>query len=200
MRKLPIIFEPGCSWNRYASGIYKITFGEKFYIGRTYFLFSRWYAHYLDIHKGINGDLPNHKLEFYGSLINYLQENQRIKVGYIQLIKVCQDYQDMCASEDIILRSYKGHPDIVNKNLSSQISPKAAKFMIQLVFKKDKKFFYNPFYKEIFQEGDDVTSLGQKRKRNISNNQRSDDIEYFLALQDYVDKFGKDALQDKLSK
>lgn len=199
MRKLPIIFEPGFSWNRYASGIYKITFGQKFYIGRSHFLLARWYTHYSDIEKSLT-DPFNPKFDFYGSLISYLQENPRIKVGYIKLIKVCEDYMDMCASEDILLQSYRGHPDIANKILSSRVSPSPPKFMIQIRNTKNKRYFYNPFFEEVYEDGDELTSIGQKRTRNLSKNKRQDDIDYFLCLQDYVEKFGKDALHNKLSK
>lgn len=197
MRKLPILFEPNCSWHRYASGVYKLTFGHRFYIGRTNLLYNRWYCHFTDINKLVNGS-KSPKLDYYGDTGQYLIENPKIKVGYLQLIAVCQSFDEMCIVENSILNSYCGNPDILNRGLSSVRPDVAPKFMIEIKPLKNELAFYNPYYCEITKEGDFLTAAGNKKVRNCTS-QRQDDIELLLSLQDYLDKHGKFNLEKKIS-
>src|SRR5882757_796778 len=81
-RKVYILFKPGQYWERHTSGVYKITFGRRFYIGRSKLLFNRWHSHYRGLNMALNDypdyDQANHG--YYGQLIQYLLENPQIKV------------------------------------------------------------------------------------------------------------------------
>lgn len=198
MKKIPILFEPNCSWHRYASGVYKLSFGHRFYIGRTNLLYTRWYSHFTDINKLINGS-KSPTLEYYGDTARYLIENPKIKVGYIQLIAVCQSFDEMCIVENSILNSYRGNPDILNRGLSSVRPDVDPRFMIEIRQLNDGLCFYNPYYCEITKEGDSLTSAGNKKVRKLTG-QRQDDIDLLLTLQDHLDKYGKVSLEKKVSK
>jgi hypothetical protein len=197
VKKFPIIFEPNSSWHRYASGVYKLTFGHRFYIGRTNLLYNRWYNHFTDINKLVNGS-KSRTLEYYGETAQYLIENPKINVGYLRLVAVCQSFDEMCIVENSILNSYKGNPDILNRSLSSVRPDVAPKFMIEIKKIKNELAFYNPYHCEISKEGDLLTALGSKKVRQY-HSQREDDIEYLLSLQDYLDKYGKVSLEKKIN-
>lgn len=196
MKGMPIIFEPGCAWMQYLSGIYKITFGEKFYIGRSHFIYKRRYDHYVSVNKIINGDeSPN--LAYYGGLSAHLKENPKIKVGYMRVIHVSECFQEMCVAEDLILRSYIGNPDILNRGFYAQSHPVVPKFMMKLVEKKKKRYFFNTFHEELINEGDELTWTGKIKTRE-SKSDKSDTLLHFSYLQSYLEKFGKTALESQV--
>lgn len=194
---MPILFEPNCSWHRYASGVYKLTFGHRFYIGRTNLLYNRWYCHFVDINKLVNGS-KSPTLDYYGETGRYLIENPKIKVGYIQLIALCQSFDEMCLVENSVLNSYQGNPDILNRSLHSVRPDVTPKFMIEVKRFNDEPIFYNAYYCEISKNGDLLTASGNKKIRKTTS-QREDDIELLLSLQDYLDKNGKEKLEKKFS-
>jgi hypothetical protein len=99
-------------------------------------LYNRWYNHFTDINKLVNGS-KSRTLEYYGETAQYLIENPKINVGYLRLVAVCQSFDEMCIVENSILNSYKGNPDILNRSLSSVRPDVAPKFMIEI--KKNKK-------------------------------------------------------------
>ena len=193
---MPIIFEPGCAWMQYLSGIYKITFGEKFYIGRSHFIYKRRYEHYISINKIIAGN-SDPKLDYYGGLSVYLKENPKIKVGYMKVIYASESYEEMCAAEDVILRSYVGNSDILNRGFYSHSHPITPKFMMKLIEKNNKKYFLNKLHEELIKEGDELAWTGKIKTRNTQS-EKSDTLSHFDYLQSYLEKFGKTALESQV--
>lgn len=196
MRKIHIIFEPNQSWNKYVSGVYKITFGEKFYIGRTNIVFNRWWNHNKSINDLINRNLLNPRESHYGGLQRYLFENPNIKIGYMQVIYRTECFYDMCNAEDLILKFYKNHPDALNRNFYASSPSASVSFMMQMTVRNNKRYFLNPSNNELFQEGDVVTSQC-KKKTSDRETDKDAKLLYLDCMQDYVDKYGKGAMYSR---
>lgn len=116
--RVRILFKPGQFWERHVSGVYKITFGRRFYIGRSKLLFSRWQSH----NRGLNLALSQYpgynetSYGYYGCLIQYLLENPKITVGYIELLHQCENDYELWYMENKILHDNRSNPDCVNRS------------------------------------------------------------------------------------
>ena len=96
--KVYILHPPNREWERNMGGIYKITFGHKFYIGKTRLLVQRLISHDKKINQAIKY-YPDRVKEIdsnmYFNIAKYLIENPKIRVGYVELIQPCATQKEM---------------------------------------------------------------------------------------------------------
>ena len=96
-------------------GIYKITIGNKFYIGQCKRLAVRMYQH----ERGIAGCLnrygmPREYEAHYLPWCRYLNDNPQIKFGTVEIIQRCISAWDLYYAESYYLQEIEGHPDCLN--------------------------------------------------------------------------------------
>lgn len=132
-------------------GVYKITFGNKFYIGRANCLASRMYQHQTAINgvmkiyasminlKGADGCYAD-KWFSYRKFAKYLQENPKIKYGVVEVLQRCSGIKDLYETEYAILRSVRGNPDCLNRSYIA--SKQNFDYEVGWEFKKVGNVFY----------------------------------------------------------
>lgn len=96
-------------------GIYKITIGNKFYIGQCRRLAARMYQH----QRGIAGCLNRYGMPrpyeiSYLPWARYLNDNPQIKTGHVEIIQRCVSAWDLYYAECNYLKDIVGHPDCLN--------------------------------------------------------------------------------------
>lgn len=96
-------------------GIYKITIGNKFYIGQCKRLAKRMYQH----ERGIAGCLNRYGMPrqyeiHYLPWCRYLNDNPQINFGTVEIIQRCVSAWDLYYAERYYLQEIEGHPDCLN--------------------------------------------------------------------------------------
>jgi hypothetical protein len=100
-------------------GIYKITIGNKFYIGQSKRLAVRMYQH----QRGITGCLNRYGMPrpyemMYLPWARYLNENPYIKSGQVEVIQRCISALDLYYAESFFLNELANHPDCLNASFA----------------------------------------------------------------------------------
>jgi hypothetical protein len=100
-------------------GIYKITVGGKFYIGKTSNLYRRVNQHEI----AINKSLLNYPTAYnnYSHWAKYIYENEGIQKCVVDVIQRCVSDSELHYSEMYYLKELRGHPDCLNLNWGSDI-------------------------------------------------------------------------------
>ena len=96
-------------------GIYKITVGDKFYIGQARVLAERIHSHEI----GINGCLhrfgmPKKSQQHYMKMAKYLHEHPLISELQVEIIQRCVSTWDLYYAERGWLTELKTHADCLN--------------------------------------------------------------------------------------
>ena len=102
-------------YHRLMKGIYKITIGNKFYIGQCKRLAIRMYQH----ERGIAGCLnrygmPRQYEAHYLPLARYLNDNPKIRSGQAEIIQRCVSAWDLYYAENYYLKEVENNPDCLN--------------------------------------------------------------------------------------
>jgi hypothetical protein len=100
-------------------GIYKITFGRKFYIGQCRRLSVRVFQH----QRGINGcmsryGMPKSYEKVYLPWARYLFENPQIKFGTIEMLQRCVTAKELMIAEASYLQDLRTNPDCLNASFT----------------------------------------------------------------------------------
>lgn len=188
-RKVYILFKPGQYWQRHVSGVYKITFGHRFYIGRSKLLFNRWQSHNRGINKALR-EYPNHdeaNAGYYGSMLRYLHENPKIKVGYVELLHQCENDYELWCMENKYLQDNKNNPDCFNRAFYAGRPTKEIFPIIQQRIYVHYRWFYNAKWDQEAIEWDEITVKGTIRKRD---NIRDGSLELLLLVQQMAESYG----------
>lgn len=96
-------------------GIYRIEFGNKFYIGQAKRMATRMYQH----ERGIAGcmlryAMPKPYEAHYCRLVQYLLENPSVTFGRVEVIQRCVTAWDLFYAERAWLQDVKENPDCLN--------------------------------------------------------------------------------------
>lgn len=91
--------DPGQDIKR--SGVYKLWFGDKFYIGRSRHLNDRLRSHERDLNRRKNGRWWNitGPQDFYQFVIMHLKKNPQINVAYMEVLEYCKTDEELIAAE-----------------------------------------------------------------------------------------------------
>lgn len=100
-------------------GIYRISIGDKFYIGQCRRLAARMYQH----ERGINGCLWRYNMPrpyeiSYLPIVTYLNEHPKVKTGTVEVIQRCVSSYDLMIAEYYWLQDAKGNPDCFNDSFA----------------------------------------------------------------------------------
>ena len=167
-RRIHILFKPGQFWQRHVSGVYKITFGRVFYIGRSKLIFNRWHSH----NRGLNLALSQYPIYdessygYYGQLVQYLLENPKITVGYIEVLHQCENDYELWYMENKYLQDNKGNPDCVNRAFYGNRPTKEIFPIIKHRVYAYYRWFYNAEHDQEAIEWDEITTSGRIRRNN----------------------------------
>jgi hypothetical protein len=102
-------------YHKLMKGIYKITIGNKFYIGQCKRLAIRMYQH----ERGVAGCLNRYGMPRpyetkYLPWVRYLNDNPKIKSGQVEIMQRCISAWDLYYAESFYLKEVSGHPDCLN--------------------------------------------------------------------------------------
>ena len=109
------------------SGVYRIWFGDKFYIGSTCNSYFRMKSHSTAISKAMAKQfyMPDTSVK---NIVVYLKANPCITEGIFEMIQICEGIQNLVDAEYIWLMTYKGRIDCLNMSFHSTRSHKGVKF------------------------------------------------------------------------
>lgn len=84
-----------------AGGVYKLWFGDKFYIGRSRCLVQRMSSHLNDLNARLSGKrIPSDPtLDYYQKVIKHLKKNKDIVVVRIEIVRFCKTDDELVANE-----------------------------------------------------------------------------------------------------
>jgi hypothetical protein len=176
-------------WQRHTSAIYKITFGHRFYIGRSQLVYQRWLAHERNINIALSQypDLNMRDYGYYINLIRYLLENPNINVGYIEVIRQCESFYELCQAENVILNDFVGNPDCFNRSFV-MVEPNCPNIpLIQESFYEFYRWFYNPKYDMEVMETQHISRKGHDLFGKVKSGPI---LERKIILQQIIDKYG----------
>ena len=94
--------------------IYRIWFGEKFYIGATADSFKRIVGHYSYIMEGLDGKHVGKNS--VTNIVNHLRSNPHINTGYFEVLEICKDEYELVDAENEWLIHFKGNKNCLNVN------------------------------------------------------------------------------------
>lgn len=158
-RKIKILYK--VPQHRLMRCVYKITFGGKFYIGRSTLLAQRIAAHETGINTALRGyakhinsgasiySVPG-KSSMYMRLAKYLLENPQIKHGVVEVITRGITEDDLYVNELPILRNLIGNPDCLNVSFTTGRSKNSGSDELWMVKRKrkekDELYYYSSKY------------------------------------------------------
>lgn len=108
--------------NRKVCGIYKIMFGEKFYIGQSFHVGKRMKQHRAEINKIFCSGTPSGKK---ANIINHLKENTEIDSMDVFVLEECNE-SNLQNTEQKWLSEYKNDSHCLNSNFTSFTTPHVA--------------------------------------------------------------------------
>jgi uncharacterized pyridoxamine 5'-phosphate oxidase family protein len=80
--------------------VYRLWFGDKFYIGQTKDVFNRIKQHRIKINAALSG---GNKKGSYVRIVDYLEAHPDIKTAYLEVVEVCDN---TCDAETMLMNSY----------------------------------------------------------------------------------------------
>lgn len=133
--------------------VYRLTIGDKFYIGRTKQLNSRVSSHINGIYKAMNeydllnlyqrnnttGERSKLSFSYYKNFAKYLLEHPKINTMYVEVIYHSPYHKNISIVEKQQLRYYENHPDCLNKVFNTGIDSSS---IHQYAAKKVGRFVY----------------------------------------------------------
>jgi hypothetical protein len=125
-------------------GVYRITMGNKFYIGRTRFFATRVWRHDKALNQALRyypDLLPDH--EMYREWCRYLHENPKIKEAKCEIIHYCEDDDALHEMENKLLREVLNHPDCLNRTFQS-VNPRRKTDKWCVEYRDFIPYFYDP--------------------------------------------------------
>lgn len=137
--------------DRKKRGVYKLFFGEKYYIGRGKALWNRIYIHKCDIKKRLAGLKETTDLDYMRNVIAHVKETG-LKVATCFLIKECVTVDDLVNEEQKAFDLAKNDPNCLNvgfvaKRIHNEIDDTPDTAKPKILAKKGldgkKKFFYS---------------------------------------------------------
>jgi len=162
--------------HRLMRGVYKITIGGKFYIGKASILQTRAYQHETALNKAINNyaEIKNLKscngsaaeiASMYMEFAQHIAENPSITHGTIEVIQRCISPVQLYIAEHKILRMLVGNRDCLNKAFYGT-KPRPFELTNWDVKKVGKVFYYfdpsNPT--ELFPHVYNISAIGEISK------------------------------------
>lgn len=98
-------------------GIYRITFGNKYYIGQCKRLAARVYQH----ERSVNGCMDRYRQprpsdQMYMPWAQYLLENPMVVTGKVELIQRSITAWDLFCAEEVYLSEHISNPDCLNRS------------------------------------------------------------------------------------
>lgn len=102
-------------YHKLMRGIYKITVGNKFYIGQASRVAERIYAHESCINWCLKRyGMPKKYEKHYIKMAKYLHENPSINTLYVDVVQKCVSTWDLFYAESVWLNEHKSNPDCLN--------------------------------------------------------------------------------------
>lgn len=92
--------------------IYRILFGNKFYIGATMDSYKRVLTHISSIDGCFDGKRVGKNS--ITNIVNHLKENPIIQTGFFELLEECENEIDLVDAEHEWLYPHKDNPDCLN--------------------------------------------------------------------------------------
>lgn len=133
-------------------GVYKIWFGDKFYIGRTRYLWKRIRSHERDLNNRKKGRwwTITGPQDFYQFVIAHLKKNPQIQVAYMEVLERCDTDEALVAAEQKYFDMHEWDTNCLNLGLVAtpykptepkQPKPQKEKKVktVKVKIKKDKK-------------------------------------------------------------
>lgn len=186
-RQIYILLPQNSNWMRHVSCIYRISFGNKYYIGKTKLLNMRLWSHIKNINAAIN-EYPiftTKTTKSYEKTVRFLLENPKINVGYIEVLHQCENEYELWYMENKYLRDSRGDANCLNTSFYCGAINRECNMLIQQRVYEYYRWFYNPAYDHELAEWDDITTAGKWRQRN-----RGNAYDKYSLLQSIVDRYG----------
>lgn len=108
--------------NQRRCGIYKLVFGEKYYIGQSIHISKRAKAHQYEIARIFNSNQPSGKR---ANLIDHLRNNKGITSIHVFVLERCAEI-DLQKTEQKWLSKSKNDKNCLNSNFTALITPNVA--------------------------------------------------------------------------
>lgn len=96
--------------------IYRIWFGNKFYIGATMDSYKRILGHITTINAGLEGKRTGKNS--ITNIVNHLLDNPFIETGYFELLQECETEMELVDIEHEWLYPCKDNPNCLNQNFN----------------------------------------------------------------------------------
>lgn len=133
--------------------VYKITFGHRFYVGRTKNLSFRVAQHerginflmnnYADIStNGYKTELKRKQVSYYKSTAQFLLENPKITTGKVEVLQRALTNNELYFAENKYLRELDGNRDCLNKAFNASKPKRSEKYTLWDVVKIGNVFYY----------------------------------------------------------
>jgi hypothetical protein len=107
-----------------AGGIYKIWFGEKYYIGRSRYLIGRCRGHENYTYKRLNGlikpDKIDKELDYYKKIVAHLKKNKKIVEAKVEVLEYCDHDYWLYIKENKHLKAAKNDQNCLNMGFESK--------------------------------------------------------------------------------
>lgn len=110
VRDFFFVYKEGCDKKR---GVYKLTIGKKFYIGRSKYIATRFKQHWKEINKFFtSGKYPPDS--YLKKVFEHLEEDQWSYYFEVSLLDECYTVDELVEKEQKWLDKYNGHPNCLN--------------------------------------------------------------------------------------
>lgn len=186
-----ILYRKDSEWHKFMGGVYKITFGHKYYIGKTKFLHHRRNAHEKHINHILSGYIEDFRYSnnnMYYYIVRHLQENPSIRIGYIEMVQCCHNSKQMDYCEGKILYNLLNNEDCLNYGKHKPpLTRSPMTILPSCNIYEYYRWFYNPSIDCEVMEIDDISTSGFPRRLNRS---LPYDTEKWYILQSLCSKFG----------
>lgn len=104
--------------------VYKITIGNRFYIGQCMRLAERMYQHQGHINRCLKRyTMPKETEISYIPIVRYLHENPKISTLQVEVVQRCITAWDLSYAEKIWLSDYMSNPDCLNGTFIGSFYP-----------------------------------------------------------------------------
>lgn len=99
-----------------AGGVYRLWFGDKFYIGRTRCLVTRMSAHLSDLNAHLAGKrkVADPALDYYQKIIKHLKSDKKLSVVRVQILQFCKNDDELVATEQKCFDRYVNDKNCLN--------------------------------------------------------------------------------------
>jgi hypothetical protein len=102
---------------RAMKGIYRISLGDRFYIGSTFSIYKRTYQHEFSLNKTIFNYPTSHpRYDNYNKWAQYVFESRGVEKAYVDVVERCISDEQMWHRELYHIREVYGNPNNLNQS------------------------------------------------------------------------------------